>query len=110
MHARRRAETSISSFSYPLDQRSALYRVRINGQDVPVSEVPGIAPEDYEGIAAAYRRMPPYCWVEERFVALHYCQAACAGPAEVEVTVTSMACSAGRCPARSTPTPPNRPS
>jgi hypothetical protein len=38
-------------------------------------------------IAAAYRQMPPYCWVEERFVALHYAHAACAGPAEVQVTV-----------------------
>jgi hypothetical protein len=88
MTNQRSADEATVAYGYPHDQRSALYRVRINGQEAPVSEIPGIAPEEYEGIAAAYRQMPPYCWVDARFVALHYCHVACAGPAEVEVTVS----------------------
>ena len=81
-------DTEVIPYSYPGDQVSSIYRVTINGVAVPVAETPGIAPEDYERIAAEYHEMPSYCWVEPRFVAVHHAYAACAGRAEVTVTVS----------------------
>jgi hypothetical protein len=70
------------------DQPSWLYRVWLDDVEIPVTQTPVLAPEDYERITAAYAQMPPYCWVDEaRFAGVHTAHAACAGNPQVKVSV-----------------------
>jgi hypothetical protein len=44
----------------------------MDGVEIPVSQIPGLAPGEYEEIAVANAWMPKYCWVDQtRFVGVH---------------------------------------
>ena len=76
----------LTIYRFAADGLSRVYRLRIDGQDVPVTAFPNIDAAECQRIAADYNAMPPWCHVPARFIGLHYAHLACAGELGVELT------------------------
>jgi hypothetical protein len=70
------------------DRESWAYRLKIDGQDIPVTAFPNIGPEDYERIAAENAKISKWLAPAAKYVGVHYAHLACDGEIRVELAAT----------------------
>ncbi|MGO8688687.1 MAG: glycosyl hydrolase family 28 protein [Thermoguttaceae bacterium] len=78
----------VTIYHFAGDRPSWVYRLKLNGRDVPVTALPNIDAAACQRIAAEYEKLPPQCRVPAKFVGLHYAHVAAAGDVQVELTAS----------------------
>jgi hypothetical protein len=76
----------VTIYHFADDRPSWIYRLKINGREVPVTALPNIDAAACRRIAAEYDKMPPRCRVPAKFLGLHYAHLAAAGDLRIELT------------------------
>jgi hypothetical protein len=72
-------------YRFNADRESWAYRLKIDGQDMPVTAFPNIGPDDYERIAAENAKISKWLAPAGKYVGLHYAHLACDGEIHVEL-------------------------
>ena len=77
----------VKSYVFKNDYKSRIYEVSINESKVPVSVMPPVDQKEAEQIVASYKKLPKYCWIEDRYATAHYIHIAVDSIAEINLKV-----------------------
>ena len=75
------------AYFFENDQQSDVFKVQVNGREVPVTVIPGVDAEEAGQIAERYKQLPSYCWIASRYITVHYAHLAVGVDPTVEIRV-----------------------
>ncbi len=78
---------NVRIYSFKADRKSEVFHLNVDGKEVPVTIVPNIDEDEVVGIVKQYKKLPPYCWIENRFITVHYAHIASDHNPDIEILV-----------------------
>ncbi len=73
--------------SFQNDQKSEIFKMSVNNIDIPVTVVPNVDSKVTEHIVEEYKKLPEYCWIENRYITAHYVHFTADTIAEIKLTI-----------------------
>jgi len=74
-------------YDFASDQKSQIFILTVDGNKVPLTVVPNVDSAEALRIAQQYKMLPSYCWIESRYITVHYAHIALDHNPHVELSV-----------------------
>jgi hypothetical protein len=66
------SDKKVVPYSFESDQKSEIFTVTVQDTRVPVAVVPNVDTRQTSHIVEEYKKLPEYCWIEDRYITAHY--------------------------------------
>lgn len=74
--------------TFATDQKSSIFKVSVDNVEIPVTVVPNVDSKLTQHIANEYKKLPEYCWIEDRYITAHYIHFTSDTIARIRITIT----------------------
>lgn len=84
---KREQTVTVIPHTFATDQKSQIFKVSVDNVEIPVTVVPNVDAKLTQHIANEYKKLPEYCWIEDRYITAHYIHFTSDTTARVTITV-----------------------